>query len=71
MLDSKSPSGINEEAVAKSNPKVDVDQLRRARELVAELREEGVTRPAYSIGSPYRRRPIPQVARRQAGGSTD
>lgn len=48
------------EALAKTNPQVDVGQLREAPELVKELRREGVGGAGSGIVSPYGRRPSRQ-----------
>lgn len=41
---------------AATNPRVDVETVREAQELLAELRKQGITRPGYEIASPYERR---------------
>ncbi len=46
------------EEAAKTNPKVDVEQVREAQVLLEELRKQGLTRPEYDIASPYERRPL-------------
>lgn len=43
---------------AAANPKVDVETVREARELLEELRKQGFSRPGYDIASPYERRPL-------------
>ena len=48
------------EELAKTNPQVDVGQLREVQELMKELRREGVSGAEYGIVSPYERRPSRQ-----------
>lgn len=40
------------------NPRVDVETVREAQELLEELKEQGISRPGYDIASPYERRPL-------------
>jgi hypothetical protein len=54
------------EEIAKNNPEVDVGQLRKAQELLKELRREGVDGPEYGIVSPYERRPSRQPESRRS-----
>lgn len=51
------------EDVAKTNPKIDVDQVREAQTALEELRKAGLSRQEYGITSPYERRPL-RVRRR-------
>ncbi len=44
--------------IAKDNPQVDVDKLRRARDLLEKLKDAGIARREYNIASPYQRRPV-------------
>jgi hypothetical protein len=53
----RTPEIPNAEEAARSNPKVDVDQLREAQTLLEELRKKGLAGPEYDIPSPYERRP--------------
>lgn len=46
--------GVDVDALAKGNPKVDPEQLREAQEAVAALRKEGLRPASYRIESPYR-----------------
>ncbi len=43
------------EEIISGNPQIDADQFRDAQVLLNALRKEGLARPTYSLGSPYRR----------------
>ena len=44
--------------VAKTNPKVDVEQVEEVQRLLGELRKDGRRQRGYRITSPYVRRPL-------------
>ncbi|HXF30475.1 MAG TPA: hypothetical protein VN522_03060 [Solirubrobacterales bacterium] len=44
--------------IAKSNPEVDVDQVREVGRLLSNLEEAGVERRQYEIASPHERLPM-------------
>ena len=50
------PAEFNPEDIAKVNPGVDLDQLRKVEDLLGKLREHGLPDgPGYTADSPYRR----------------
>lgn len=55
MSDSKHAQDLDQ--LIESNPGVDRGLLDKAQDAVRTLREAGLTRPSYSIDSPYERRP--------------
>lgn len=58
MLDSRVILDVHPvDEIAKTNPKVDADQVREAQAAIEELRQSGVLGPSYDIMSPYERRP--------------
>jgi hypothetical protein len=47
---------INE--IAKKNPRVSLEEFRKAQILDKELRDQDAERPGYDLVSPYERRPL-------------
>lgn len=55
---SDSQYDVDVEALTKSNPKIDPDQLRETQKDLKKLRDQGIGRPGYGIESPYERKPL-------------
>jgi hypothetical protein len=49
---------INVRRVASTNPQVDTNQLREAKDLIDTLRRAGVPGKGYGLAQPYQRRPL-------------
>jgi hypothetical protein len=52
------PKALDAAKIAETNPKVDLAEVRRAEELLKELRKQGVSKSEYDVVSPYDRRPL-------------
>jgi hypothetical protein len=46
---------VDVEKIMRNNPKVNLEQVREARELVRALRKQGLSPQGYTLAPPYRR----------------